>query len=58
MSTTTKVFFLELGDLTDEARLRFLEFFDAEESDFDTCPVAMIMRSREDDKAIVSVVPK
>lgn len=57
MSTTTRVFFLELNDLTDEARLRFLEFFDAEESDFDTCPIAMIMRSREDDKVVASVVP-
>ncbi len=58
MSTITRVFYLELNDLTDEARGRFLEFFQAEESDFDTCPVAMIMRSREEDKAVVSVVPK
>lgn len=57
MSTITKVLFLELNDLTDEARERFLEFFEAEESDFDTCSIATIMRSREEDKAVARVVP-
>jgi hypothetical protein len=32
-----------LDDLTDEARDRFLEFMGAEESDYNTCPVAMVM---------------
>jgi hypothetical protein len=43
----TRVMFLQLDDLNDEARDRFLEFMDAEESDYDKCPVAMVMREVE-----------
>jgi hypothetical protein len=43
----TRVMFLQLDDLNDEARDRFLEFMEAEESDYDTCSIAMVMRDVE-----------
>ena len=49
----TRVMFLQLDDLNDEARDRFLTFMGAEESDYDTCPVAMVMREVESKEARV-----